>query len=125
MAKTSKPVTRKAQAKKANAPMKNAPKEKSPKAATKAAATKAAKTMAKTVKPAIRKSAAKRVEKVEKKAAGYPEYKAQLNKLIKGLRDDSAAVAEGKGNEQHFCDLVRAVSRAIFNTKKKQGYSFE
>ena len=64
-----KPTTRKAQAKKANAPMKNTPKEKSPATKAKADAKKAARTMAKTVKPGIRKSAAKRVEKTEKKAA--------------------------------------------------------
>lgn len=121
--KTAKPTTRKSTAKKANAPMKNKPAKKPAKAAVKATATKAAKTMAKTAKPAVRKSAAKRVEKVETKA-GLPALKTQMNRVVKVLRDDCAAVADGKGNEQQFRDLVQAVTRAVKNAKKKQGIEF-
>jgi len=131
-----KPVTRKAQAKKANAPMKNAPAEKSPRADVKSDAKKAARTMAKTVKPGIRKSAAKRVEKDEKRDArmalarqlqeeGFAAVKKQANRLIAILRNDMALIADGKGDEEQFRELVMAVSRTLIKTKKKQGWTFE
>lgn len=130
-----KPATRKAQAKKANAPMKNAPKDKLPLAKAKADAKKAARTMAKTVTPGIRKSAAKRVEQDEKRAArmplarqqqeGFAEVKKQANRLIAMIRNDVAQVADGGGNEEQCRQLVLAVSRAVISTKKKQGIVLE
>lgn len=125
--------SRKAQAKKANAPMKNAPGPKSPRSEAKAAASKAAKTMAKLVKPTMRKSAAKRVEGTEVRAAvavspvtriqreGFPAAKKRMDEIMKVLRADCRDVAAGAADEQQFQELIIAISRAFTNTKKKHG----
>jgi hypothetical protein len=110
-----KPVTRKAQAKKATAPMKNAPKQKSPRTQAKAAASRAARTMAKTVNPAIRKSAAKRVEKVETKVS----VRQLTNTLIAALRGDLAAVNEGKINEDKFRRMLTSMFKAMTIARAK------
>ena len=120
-------ATRKTQAKKANAPMKNAPKKKAPAKEAKAAAASAARTMAKTVKTAGRKSAAKRVEKIEKKvvvkpADDFAAVKKQANRIIAVIRDDCAnAAANGKAGEEKARELVKALSRTLLRIKEKQG----
>lgn len=127
-----KPATRKSSAKKANAPMKNSPASKSPKTKTKAKATKAARTMAKAVKPGIRKSAAMRVEKVEKKVslakqieqADLAALKSRMNMIVRTLKADCEAAAKGKAGEKLFREELLAVTKTMVATKKKQGKAF-
>lgn len=132
-----KPATRKAQAKKATAPMKNKAKEKSAKTEKKAVASKAARTVAKTAKPAVRKSTAKRAEKAAVKkvapmslarqlqAGDIAVVRKQMNKIVSVLKTDYIAAAKGGAGEKKFREMVLAVSRAVANTKKKQGVSYE
>lgn len=132
----SKPAAKKAPAKKANAPMKNTAKAKPAKTVKKAVAKKAAKSAAKTAKPAVRKSAAKRVEKAAAKKAApmslakqlqvgdIAVVRKQMNKIVSVLKADFAA-AKGAAGEKKFREMVLAVSRAVANTKKKQGVKYE
>ena len=120
-AATKKPATRKAQAKKANAPMKNAPKEKSPRTIAKADAKKAARTMAKTVKPGIKKSAAKRVGKVESKPSLPARTKAtpeeMADTLIAIIRKDLSDVTKHGASELKFRKMLKAMFTAALEAK--------
>lgn len=121
-----KSTSRKSQAKKANVPMKNTPSAKSPKAETKAAASRAARTMARTAAPGVRKSAAKRVETTESRAAARSDatdiskVKSQMTQIIKALREDCKAAEQEGADTTHFCSMILAVNRAVTNARKKQ-----
>lgn len=98
---STKPPSRKAQAKRANAPMKHKPAAKPPKAMAKAEASRAARTMAKAVKPGMRKSAAKRTEKTVMSAAALKrieDIRALGDSLIHCIRQDVRASANGAVN---------------------------
>ena len=120
-----KPTTRKAQAKRANAPMKNAPKDKSPATKAKSDAKKVARTMAKTVKPDIRKSAAKRVEKTEKKTAlsaaalrRIEDIKAKANGLILCIKQDAMAAAKGDLDSMQVKKMLQAMMDVVVEARK-------
>lgn len=92
--------------------------------------------MAKTVKPEIKKSAAKRAETKEQQAArfaltrqlkleGFPAVKKHANALIAALKEQFAEVDAGRLSEEQCTDIVIAMARAFVTTKKKQGYVFE
>ncbi len=133
----SKPAAKKATAKTATAPMKNKATAKPAKTVKTATAKKAAKTAAKTAKPAVRKSTAKRVEKAAAKKAApmslakqlqvgdIAVVRKQMNKIVSVLKADFAAAAKGGAGEKKFREMVLAVSRAVANTKKKQGVKYE
>jgi hypothetical protein len=125
-AATTRPTTRKARAKKANAPMRNKPKDKSPAAKAKAEAKKAARTMAKTVKPGIRKSAAKRVEKTEKKAVlsaaalkRIETIKGKANGLILCIKQDVQAAAKGQVNAMQVQRMFKAMMEIVFEAREE------
>lgn len=118
-----KTTTRKSQAKKANAPMKNAPAAKPADAATKSAASKAAKTMAKTVQPGVRKSAARRVEKAEKKLLSataqkkLDQIKITANSLCFCIRQDAKAAAKGQVSIETVRKHFKAVQQMVLDAR--------